>query len=120
MPKIQKFQQPTKNGIQYNPLTPAQAYVQSTTNYFGQNFGTNSTSSYSIGKKNPIFKNGVLDLNALSQFTNLKLQTPPMTSSIFSALNVDPVSAAAKEGGKGFLSGKGATSAGAFGKANAD
>jgi hypothetical protein len=121
MPKIQKFKMPTNSGIQYNPLTPAEAYIKMSTNYFGTNLGNPSTSSSLVNKKNPLFKNGALDLSSLSQLTNYKLEAPSMESSVSAALNADPVSSAAKEGGKGFLSGIGGVKGiGAFAKKNAE
>lgn len=119
MPKIQKFQVPTKSGIQYNPLTPAQAYAKISTNYLGNNLGDPSTSSSLVNKKNPLFKNGTLDLNALTQLTNFKLESPSMKSSVSAALTADPVSSAVPTG-KGFLGSMKAKGLGNFGKANAD
>lgn len=36
MHKIQKYQVPTSRGIQFNPMSPAESYTQSITDYFGK------------------------------------------------------------------------------------
>jgi len=100
MPKIQKYQSPTSNGIQYTPLTPAQAYANKATNYFDKTIASSLLSP----KKNTLFKDGILNLGALSNTTGLSLTKPSMNESVSAALTADPVSSAVKESGSGFLS----------------
>jgi len=104
MPKIRKYQHASSDGIQFTPLTPAQAYAQSTTKNFGQNFGINSISSSLVAKKNPLFSNGFLNQQELAKTARLGLTRPSMQSSISSALKSDSVS---DKVGKGFMSGLG-------------